>query len=411
MNPIGKTLFFLKKPWGKSSIPAEKAGPEPGEIAWADGLFFAHAPLEKWNPDALIWQRGYALYGKMLADDQIRALVSLKQSVVIARRWHFQVQDDSEAQNACRDYFQYLLKDHLEGTFSGVLRALLTSQTYGFSLLEKVYVPLIWRGATHWGLRALKSKPVETFSFETDAFGNRTGLLQDQGGKKKSLPPEKFVHHVNQPEIHPWYGESDLKACHRHWWSKENILKLWNIYLERMAAGFVHGRINGPLSNTERDELKKVMQNLNTRTSVITPGSVELKMISAPSTDAFERAVLARDRAMAKALLVPNLLGLSESGSTGSFAQSRTQLETFFFVLNSLAESLADTLNEQLFSELGWWNFGLKNPPRFVFDPLTQDQRRELAGAWQKAVSAGVVEQTPQDRKRTRELLDYPPEA
>jgi len=403
------------RPRRLAALPAPDApsadAPRPGEVAWADGLFFGTVPLQRWNPDELVWRRGYGVYGRMLHDDQIRALVALKQAVVTGRGWRFHLARDDAAQRRCAAFFRFVLEKQLAGSFQQALGHLLTSQVYGFSLVEKVYAPVRWRGRTRWGLSALKLRPPETFTFEVDAHGNRTGLWQQQGPRRARLAPGRFLHHVNRPEVHPQYGESDLRACHRHWWAKENILGFWNIYLERMAAGFVHGRINGPLSAVEREELKRVMQHLNTQTSIITPGSVELEMVSAPSTDAFERAVAARDKAMAKALLVPNLLGFSEPGQTGSYSQSRTQLETFFLVLGSVADALADTLNEQLFRELARWNFGLDDPPLFAFEPLTTDQRREFAKAWLEAVRGGTVTPSRLDEAFVRELLGFPARA
>ncbi len=176
-----------------------------------------------------------------------------------------------------------------------------------------------------------------------------------------------------------------------------------------MASGFVHGRIAGPMNAGEREELKQVMRTIGSRTAVITPDNVELQLVTAPSTDAFERAVAARDKAIAKALLVPGLLGFSEQGRVGSYSQSRTQQETFFLVMNGLAESIADTLNEQLFRELAWWNFGLREAPRFVFDPLTEQQKREHARAWREALQGGAVRQGDADEARMRELLGFPP--
>ena len=420
MNPIGKAVSYLAsgRLWPRpgsrwlrlGSQAASGAEPPPrGEVAWADTLFFGSVPLERWNPDELLSSHGATLYRRMMRDDQIRALLALKHAAITGRPWHFHVRDDSPEQQQCASFLRFQLEQNLSGTFGQAMGNLLTSQIFGFSVVEKVYDTLPWEGRTWWGLRHLKLRPAETFTFVTDAFGNLTGLMQNQGGRKVSLPPERFILHVNKPWVHPQYGESDLRECHRHWWAKENILKFWNMYLERMAAGFIHGRITGPLTAAEREELKQVMRNLNGRTSVITPGSVELQMVTAPDTDAFERAVAARDRAMAKALLVPNLLGFSEQGQVGSYSQSRTQLDAFFFVLGSLADSVADTLNEQLFRELARWNFGLADPPRFVFDPLTDDRKRELAQAWREAVSAGAVTQTPADERRTRELLGYPP--
>jgi Protein of unknown function (DUF935) len=387
--------------------------PPPGEVAWAEGLFFGGVPLERWNPDELIWQRGYGVYRRMLHDDQLRALVGLKQAFITSRGWRFRLTRDDPRQRRCAAFFRFLLEKRLAGSFQNALGHLLTSQVYGFSVVEKVYAPVRWRREAHWGVLALKLRPPESFTFQVDAHGNRTGLVQQQGARRAKLDARRFIHHVNKPEVHAQYGESDLRACHRHWWSKDAILSFWNIYLERMAAGFVHGRITGPMSASEREELKRVMHNLNAQTSVITPGEVELHVVSAPHTDAFERAVAARDKAMAKALLVPNLLGFSEQGPVGSYSQSRTQLETFLQVVSAAADALADTLNEQLFRELALWNFGLADPPQFAFEPLTAQQRREFARAWQDAVQGGTVTQTPHDEATVRELLGFParPEA
>jgi len=410
VNPIGNTLNrlggWIARPF--RAIPSTEPHAGQGELAWSEGLFFGRVPLERWNPDDLITRHGYAIYRKMMTDDQVSALVSLKQSVITGRPWQIQTQDDSPAQVQCAAFFQSMLENQLTGTFQQTLRELLSSQVYGFSVLEKIFQPQEFNGQKLWAVQQLKLRPAESFTFQTDHHGNLTTLLQEQGGKRVELPRERFVLHVTRPEVHPQYGESDLRPCHRHWWAKSNILSFWNVYLERMAAGFVHGRVTGQMSPGEREELRQVMRNLNSQTSIITPGSVELQMVTAPSTDAFERAVAMRDKAMARALLVPNLLGFAEQGSTGSYSQSRTQLETFFLVMNGLADSIADTLNEQLLRDLAYWNFGLNDAPRFVFDPLSEGQRREFARAWSEVVGRGAVTNTPVDESRTRDLLGYP---
>jgi hypothetical protein len=391
-----------------ATMPAPPRPGEPPELAWSDTLFLGPGPREQANPDALLWQRGHDVYRRMLHDDQIRALVSLKQGAIASRGWRFRLAGDDARQQRCAEFLRFLLEKTLAGSFTQALEALLSSHVFGFSLVEKVYTPVRWNGRAYWGLAALKLRPPESFTFEVDAHGNRSGLWQQQGARRARLEPGRFIHHVYRPEIHAQYGESALRACFRHWWDKRRILENWNTYLERMAGGFIHARTVGPLNLPDREELKRVMEHINARSSVLTPGGVELSLVNAPSTDAFERAVAARDKAMARALLVPNLLGLSEQGQVGSYSQSRTQLETFFLVLSAMAESVADTLNEQLFRELARWNFGLEDPPLFEFEPLTVQQRREVAEAWLHAVRGGTVHPTPQDERYLRELLGFP---
>ncbi len=391
-------------PAGAPGAPAEARG----ELAWADSLFFGAVPLERWNPDELQARHGNRVYRRMLEDDQIKALLAFKRAAVISRPWSFRLPRDTPAHRQCEALFRFVLEQQLQGTFAQALSDLMTSQVHGFSVIEKVYQAVGWQGEEWWGLSGLKLRPAASFTMVMDIHGNLTELVQQQGARRVALPAERFIRHVNKPEVHPHYGESDLKECHRHWWAKGNILQFWNIYLERMASGFIHGRISGPLTPAEHEELKRALRNMTARTSIITPASVELQMVTAQSTDAFERAVAARDKAMARALLVPNLLGFSEQGAVGSYSQSRTQLEAFLYVVNALADSLADTLNEQLFRELALWNFGLEDPPRFMFDPLTDAQKRDLAQAWRDAVAGGTVHPADADERRTRELLRYP---
>ena len=80
-------------------------------------------------------------------------------------------------------------------------------------------------------------------------------------------------------------------------------------------------------------------------------------------------------------------------------------------MLGSVADALADTLNEQLFRELARWNFGLDDPPLFAFEPLTTDQRREFAKAWLEAVRGGTVTPSRLDEAFVRELLGFPARA
>ncbi|HEX7925948.1 MAG TPA: DUF935 family protein, partial [bacterium] len=341
-------------------------------------------------------------------DDQLKALLGFRTAAVVSRPWSFRLPQDTPAHRECEAFFRFVLDQQLRGTFGQALADLLTSQVHGFSVVEKVVEAVPWQGRERWGLGALKLRPAASFTCVMDPHGNLTELVQQQGARRVSLPPERFIRHVNRRDVHPHYGESELKACYPAWFSKGATLRFWNIYLERMASGFVHAKLSGTLSAAEQSTLRRAMENLHAKTSVVTPDTVDVRLVTAPHTDAFERAVAARDKAMARALLVPNLLGFSEQGPSGSYAQSRTQLEAFFYVINALAESLADTLNEQLFRDLALWNFGLTDPPRFRFDPLSEDQKHSIADAWRNAVQAGTVRPTDADERRTRELLGYP---
>ena len=162
MNPIGKSVSWLRQVLfahqyspaahgsRNRSSTAERQS-EPGEVAWAEGMFFSSVPMERWNPDELIWRRGFRIYRKMLLDDQVRALISLKQAVIVSRKWRFDAESDLQRQAAA--FFRFLLESNLQGSVSQMLREILTSQVTGFSLIEKIYESVQWQGHTYWGIR------------------------------------------------------------------------------------------------------------------------------------------------------------------------------------------------------------------------------------------------------------------
>ena len=409
-RPNTKSSVNLKAdPIGSPPAPA----PLKGETAWASDTFFGNRgnPFEAWNPDILIRNKGADIYERMLRDDQVKAAYQFVVGTVVARSWTFELpeNDDSEKQQAVMDFFIFTLSKALRGTPQQLFKNVLSSKATGASVTEMVFGPVTWQGQERWTLRAAKLKPFHTFRWKIDPFGNIVDLLQFQGSSETKLDPRKFIIHVTNPHVDPVFGESDLRAAYRPYWEKDNILKFWNIYLERMAGGFAVVTQKGPLQPSEKTALQNVLSNLSAQNGIILPGTSEMEVINPGATDAFERAVAQRDTAIARALLMPALLGLVPEQATGARAQSETQQDSFLMIMGMEGDQLADTLNEQLFRPLAFWNFGLEDFPRLRFDPFTEAQKRAVVEAWRTATEKGIVHNLEQDEARTRDLLGYQP--
>jgi len=273
---------------------------------------------------------------------------------------------------------------NIKGSFSDNLTGILSSTYNGFSISEKVYEPFEHDGKEQWGIKDIKLRPYDSFNggFKTDPHGNLLELIQSQGMKSSKIPYGKVIHFVHQPDIDTHYGESDLRACYRAYWSKDIAIKFQNIYLERSASGFLWAKVSeGTLTPQEKINLQDVLKNVSTATGMVMPSKVDLNSIQPSRTAAYNEAISQHDKSIAKSILVPNLLGLSEQGNTGSYSQSQTQLNAFFWILDHIANRLSQTLNEQLFKELALWNFGTDDFPWFTFQPLTDEQKIEFAKA------------------------------
>lgn len=398
---------------GKKDQPAKEAAPVT-EAAWSESSLYNGADFPKYNPDALLSRKGYAIYSKMMTDEQIKAVVRFKRDAITSRQVIFECEHEnlSEQDNAFRKELYEHVLDQMSGSFSDALNGVMSAMHNGFSMTEKVFKYVDYDGKAWIGIDKLAIKPCDTFFFYVDQFGNVEKLIQKFDSKEQELDLEKFIHFVQNPDVDKHYGRSELRECYRSWFSKDMAIKFQNIHLERFAAGFIWAAPKDGKTlvqgSAEFTALKSVMTNLQATSAIILPSGIELNVEHPATTDLFERAVAQHDKAIAKSLLVPNLLGITEQGNTGSYSQSDTQLEAFFWTLEADTVRLEDTINEQLFWELGELNFGDGLYPRLKFKPLSERRKMEIVKTWKDLVAGKAVEATDTDEAYLREILEFP---
>lgn len=377
-------------------------------IVGFNSLVYSNNAFSYYNPDTLIIKRGNRVYKNMLADEQVKACYNLKVAAVLGRGYCFEAKNDEHQRIA--DFF-YTANDQMESSFSNILRGVLSGFKNGFSISEKVSKPIEWDGKPYWGLKDIKLKPWDTFNVVVDQYGTIEKLEQSVSmGSAKNIPLDKVVYWVYQPDIDRYYGESDLRAAYRAWWSKDIAIKFQNIHLERHGSGFATMQ-PGEKAKTDptiKNRLISILNNLSVRTGIYVPKGYTFDIKNPIHTDAYEKAVAQHDKSIAKAMLLPNLLGLSEQGNTGSYSQSQTQFDVFLWIIDEICNSITECLNEQVYADLALLNFGTNDIPKFKFDPLTDEKKKALASAWSELAQKGVVTNTEQDEAYTRSLLGYP---
>jgi SPP1 gp7 family putative phage head morphogenesis protein len=126
------------------------------------------------------------------------------------------------------------------------------------------------------------------------------------------------------------------------------------------------------------------------------------------TSDAFDKAIASCDVAMSIGMGVPNLMGLTQQQHVGSYALGDVQQGNFFRTLYVRALRITECYNENLFKELAWWNFGLKNPPKYIPLPQTEEEKRLIVDAWNKAVQAGTATTDINTENHVRTLLGFP---
>ncbi len=371
---------------------------------------------QRYNPDELVNKRGLRIYGEMQHDEQIKAVCEFKLNAILSRGWEFKFDEDSELSDEDKktrvEVFKLIIK-RMRGSFHDVLDGISSGREFGFSVSEKVYGTVLYQGKKYIGINKIPVRNPESFEFFTDEFGEMVKIEQRAvNGRKVQVDPDKVIHYVHKPKWDVVYGRSDLRAAYRAWYCKDTLIKLWLLYLEKFAGGIAVARRTGetaPSSNTTAgNSLENALKNMKALSSILLPHGVELDIHFPNANDAYEKAITFFDLAVAKALLVPNLLGLSHTGQTGAFAQSQTQLEAFYWTLLMDANRLSDTVNEQLFRDLGDQNWGDGDYPQFCFKPASMENIKWIIETWQKMVAASVVINTEEDERFIRKLMDMP---
>lgn len=381
------------------------------ELMPRDSIFFSfmHTPF---NPDVLVGKKGGLLiYEKMRQDDTIKACLNLKKYAVLSSGWTVEPPRGADKVSMEATEFALYNLQYMEGTFDDDLLEIMTGFEYGFSVSEKIFQ--VFGSNTPYngkvGIKTIKTRKPHWIDIKTDKFGNieEDGIIQN---RTSNYPKNKFILYTHDKTFDNPYGESDLRACYRAWWSKDIIIKFWNMWLERFGTPPVIGKITEALESGDETALKEIFKNLTSKTSMLLPKGVEVDILEVRGmgVQAYQKAIEAHDMAIARALLVPSLLGVTQQGGTGSYGQSRTHFNVFLWIIEKLRRTIEELINEQLIREVLDYNYHLEAYPRFAFVPLNEDKKMELAKLFIEAVSKGAITPTLQDENVFRNLLDLP---
>ncbi|HUV03638.1 MAG TPA: DUF935 family protein [Armatimonadota bacterium] len=382
--------------------------------------------LAAYAPDDLVSQKGLAIYDEMQKDSQVRSCLNTKKFAVLSKGWDIQPASDDPADVDVARFVKFCLED-MRGSVQELLFKVLDALAKGFSMCEINY-KLIEDGpyAGMIGLESIKSKNPAAFGFDTDEFLNVRALTMTAPGIRTDLPVDKFIIYTYMPAYELPHGESDLRAAYKHWWSKDVVLKFWNMYLEKFGMPTAKGSYRRGMPKDQQDDLLRVLDKIQQETAIVVPEDVTIELLEAQrgGEAGYQEAVEFHNRQIAKAILGQTLT--SEEGSrVGSYALGKVHLDVLGFYLQRLKQDLEETvMREQLIRRLVEYNFAGgqstlpagarrgrrryiegKNYPRFVIGSLEQRDLEMVGGLISKLIEGKVV---APDEPWIREYLGIP---
>ena len=387
------------------------------EISLTGSEYYHTAGIPDYNPDDLAGRKGLQIYRKMRDDDQIKAVLSMKKFARLMTPWEIQPASQDAKDIEIADFVRINL-ENLSGTFEDSLLNILTALDYGYSLTEKLWYR-IERGTFvgKIGLKALKTREPFYYQFESDIYGNLRedgviylgpGMMEQVVQNKientlpnrgifsygSRLPVDKFVIYSYNKEFSNWYGRSDLRAAYRSFWSKEILIRFMNIYMERFGMPTHVGTYPKNMSKVDRESLKTILDRVQSKYSIVIPEDVKIDLLNAGGggEGTFRSAIEMHNKFMSRSLLVPDLLGFTES-SGGAYALGKKHFDVFLWILQKLGRDLEETVvGEQILKQLVDFNYSnVEKYPKFKFESITAEGTATRANIIQMGVAGGFI--------------------
>jgi SPP1 gp7 family putative phage head morphogenesis protein len=329
----------------------------------------------------------------MREDDQINALLTLKKTMIVGE-WEIFTEDEK-----VKEFIEWNFKHGMDKLFEQALFGVLSGLDYGFSITEKIFKPSDTpKFGTKIILKDLKTRAPHSFDkIEQDERGNIVAIKQDISGDDVVIDPKKILYFINKKDhnFDSPFGKSDLNVgIYRAWWSKDNIIKFWNIFLERFGMPTVVGTYPKG-EGGQRKEFLRVLKNIQARSSISIPEGFLVEFLSGKSANSgeggYEKAIDKYNMMIARAMLVPDLMGFSgKEVSGGSFALGQEHFGIFFDIINNTRKQLERHINRDIIAPLLLWNFGKGVEAEFRFLNVDTGKRNEQYKVFLEAVNKGM---------------------
>lgn len=427
-----------------------------------------------YNPDFLYKKGGgYRHFDEIREDDQVGAVLRLKKHMILGRGWDFEIVEDDEEeapmeesaegeatdpgaegktpkegqvtpkkgqekkpkeapkeekpfgvsgkekkpadpmQMEIKKFLKYVFTDGLNKPFDDSLFQFLSALDFGFSITEKVF-KLIEDGKYKGKIcyESFRTRPPHGIVLHSTEQGDLEKIAQDD---LDLTPLDKFIIYIHNQEFENLYGRSDIdRGVYRAWWSKNNIIKFWNIYLERFGMPTAVGRYGAASAEADRTRLMTILDRLTAKAAIVIPEDMKLEFLEVikDSGGGYERAVDKQNIAIARAIMVPDLIGMSgEQTSGGSFALGEMQFQLFYTILEKERTYLQRLVNKEIVEPLLRMNYGVSPEDikiRWKLNPMNEDDKTAMVQAWANMVKAVGFKPNPEEINWARKLLGAP---
>jgi hypothetical protein len=237
----------------------------------------------------------------------------------------------------------------------------------------------------------LHIKTLQNEPFVYDDNGDLIGVYQEYKQEFVTLPINKCLKYSFNANFDEDYGRGLLYDFRPIVEDKININDWLMTFLERHESPTLYGKVS---NTTSKSAMLAAFDDVADGTTGITVGVDEDVGVleSSHRGETFFKTLEYKDNEIFRRYYLGNLL-LGSQSTTGSYAQSQTQLEFGKIVFDGILEEIANCLQRQVINNIVEWNFGdITLSPTFGFDKFTTGDLAGLFNVVKPLIDSGVVD-------------------
>ena len=331
----------------------------------------------------------YTLGMKILQDSQVSTGFDILKYILSSKQWVL-IANENDTDGTIYDFINEMLFN-LETELTEVVKQQITAMLWGFCVHELLF-DLDENGKLYLKKTIpLHIKTLQNYPFTYDDDGELVSIHQEYDNHKVDIPINKCLKYSFNANYDEDYGNGLLYDFRPIVEDKMNINDWLMTFLERHENPTLYGKVG---NTTSRDMLLAAFDDVADGTTGLTVGVDEDVGVieSSHRGETFFKTLEYKDNEIFRRYYLGNLL-LGSQSTTGSYAQSQTQLDFGKLVFDGLLEEIANCWQKQVINRIVEWNFGdIHLAPAISFDKFTSGDLQLLFNTLQPLIQSGIVD-------------------
>ena len=331
----------------------------------------------------------YRLGKEILEDTQVSTGFDVLKYILSSKPWVL-IANDNDEDNTVYDFINNMLFN-LDTELNTIVKQQVTAVLWGFCVHEQIYDldetgKIYLKRTVPLHIKTLQNEP-----FVYDDNGELVGVYQEYGNEQVTLPINKVLKYSFNADYDEDYGKGLLYDFRPIVEDKLNINDWLMTYLERHESPTLYGKVSNP---TSKKEMLRAFDDVADGTTGLTVGTDEDVGVleSSHRGETFFQTLQYKDNQIFRRYYLGNLL-LGDNSQTGTYAQSKTQLEFGQIVFDGILEEIANCFQKQIINPIVEWNFGdVALSPTISFDKFTTGDLETLFNVLKPLIDSGVVD-------------------